>query len=76
MDDRYYTVGEFAALCRVSQGTVYRGIDMGEILGVKLLGRVRIPKVWAHEYLDRIERERAEETAVDVPSGRGSRGGW
>ena len=49
VDDRYYTPGEFAALCRVSRSNVYMKIDMGEVLGVRVLGRLRIPKAWAHE---------------------------
>jgi hypothetical protein len=76
VDDRYYTSGEFAALCRCSRSNVYMKIAMGEVLGLLVMGRRLIPKKWAHEYLDRLEREQSEEMAVHEMPAKGRGHGW
>lgn len=76
VEERYYTPGEFAKLCKVSRSNVYMKIDMGEVLGVWVLGRLRVPKDWADEYLDELNRKSREALAAHGVPQKGSRNGW
>jgi excisionase family DNA binding protein len=52
IDPKFLTVGEFAAIMRVSKPTAYRLIDSGEIEAVRIGGTIRIPEKVVTGYLE------------------------
>lgn len=50
------TVAEVAELTRLSRGTVYRLVDMGDLEAIRIGGSIRVPERAAHDLLHRPRR--------------------
>jgi len=65
LDDKFFTVGEVAALLRLSIGAIRRKLVSGELKGIKTSitgkGEWRISGSAVNEYLQRLEDANAHE---------------
>jgi predicted DNA-binding transcriptional regulator AlpA len=58
---RYYTPREFATLTGISLSQVYAKMQTGDIMCVCPFGPRRIPRAWADQYLDEVEKQTRED---------------